>query len=157
MTACKDKLIAYLAENRVPFQLTKHHQAFTAQETAAEQKVPGKEVAKVVIVKANGSLVMLVMPASYRIDFRKLFGVLANQDAGLAEEKEFAHVFPDCDTGAMPPLGNLYDIPVYVDKTLAEDKEIVFNAGTHEEAMRVRYDDYARLVKPVVAEFAEHL
>ena len=157
MAACKEKLIAYFADNRVPFQTMKHHQAFTAQEIAAEQKVPGKQVAKVVIVRANGNLAMLVMSASYRIDFRKLPGVLGCQDARLAEEKEFADLFPDCDTGAMPPLGNLYNILVYVDKSLIEDREIVFNAGTHDETMRVRYDDYARLAHPIVADFAVHL
>lgn len=157
MSACKEKLIDYFAENRVPFQTMKHRQAFTAQEIAAEQKVPGKQVAKVVMVRADGSLAMLVMPATFRVDFRKLAHVLGCPDPRLAEEKEFANLFPDCSTGAMPPFGNLYNVPVYVDRSLTDDREIVFNAGTHDETMKVPYADYARLAHPIVAEFAVHL
>ncbi len=157
MTTCKEKLIAYLIDTHVPFQTMKHHTAFTAQEIAAEQKVPGKQVAKVVIVLADDKTVMLVMPASHRIDFRKLNRVLGCKDARLAKEEEFKGLFPDCDTGAMPPFGNLYDVPVYVDKSLTEDPAIVFNAGTHDETMKVPYADYARLANPIVAEFAMHL
>jgi Ala-tRNA(Pro) deacylase len=157
MTACKERLIAYLSENRVPFQTMKHHTAFTAQEVAAEQKVPGKQVAKVVIVTGASKMVMLVMPATYHIDFRKLNVVLGCQDARLAKEEEFQSLFPDCETGAMPPFGNLYDVPVYVDKSLTEDPAIVFNAGSHDETMKVPYVEYARLANPIVAEFALHL
>ncbi len=157
MTPCKDRLLAYLKGNNVPFQSMKHHAAFTAQEVAAAQKVPGKQVAKVVIIKADGTMAMLVMPASHRIDFRKLNAILGGKEARLAEEEEFANLFPDCDTGAMPPFGNLYHVTVYVDKSLTEDPEIVFNAGTHTETLKVSYADYSRLANPIVADFAAHL
>ncbi len=157
MTPCRDRLINYFADNRVPFQTLRHHQAFTAQEVAAEQKVPGKQVAKVVMVKANGNLAMLVLPAIYRINFAALTRVIGCPDVRLAKEPEFAQLFPDCDTGAMPPFGNLYQIPVYVDRSLAEDREIVFNAGTHYETMKVPYGDYARLAQPIITDFAVHL
>lgn len=157
MTPCKERLLAYLKGNNVPFQSMKHHTAFTAQEVAAAQKVPGKQVAKVVIIKADATTGMLVMPASYRIDFRRLNAVLGGKEARLAREEEFADLFPDCDTGAMPPFGNLYHVTVYVDKSLTEDAEIVFNAGTHTETLKVSYADYSRLTNPIVADFAAHL
>ncbi len=157
MISCPERLTHYLVENNVPFEPLKHHQAYTAQEIAAEQKVPGKQLAKVVMVKAEGQMAMLVLPATHRIDFRKLAGVLGCPEVQLAEEKEFSGLFPDCYPGAMPPFGNLYNVPVYVDWWLTQDPEIVFNAGTHSDALRVRYADYARLVSPIVAEFTVHV
>ncbi len=157
MISCQERLTRYLLDNNVPFQPLKHHQAYTAQEIAAEQKVPGKQLAKVVMVMAEGQMAMLVMPATHRINFRKLAGVLGCPQVRLAEEKEFSGLFPDCYPGAMPPFGNLYNVPVYVDRSLAHDQEIVFNAGTHSDALRIPYDDYARLVSPIVGEFAMHI
>ncbi len=156
MSTCQEKLIDYFLENHIPFETKKHRHAYTAQEIAAEQKVPGKQMAKVVMIQAEGNLAMLVMPASYRIHFGKLANVIGCQDVRLAEEKDFAGLFPDCATGAMPPFGNLYHIPVYVDKSLTQDQEIVFNAGTHDDTMQVRYEDYARLAQPIVADFGIH-
>ncbi len=157
ISTCEERLIQLLTDNNVPFQPLKHHQAYTAQEIAAEQKVPGKQLAKVVMVMAEGQLAMLVMPATHRINFRKLAEVLGCPEVRLAEEKEFSGLFPDCYPGAMPPFGNLYQVPVYVDRSLTEDPEIVFNAGTHSDVLKVRYADYARLVSPIVAEFAMHV
>ncbi len=157
MPTCEERLIQLFTDSGMPFQLLQHHQAYTAQEIAAEQKVPGRQMAKVVMVKADSQVAMLVMPATQRVNFRKLAGVLGCPDVRLVEEKEFARLFPDCYPGAMPPFGNLYNIPVYVDRVLAEDTEIVFNAGTHSDALKVRYADYARLVSPIVAEFTMHV
>lgn len=154
---CKDKLEKYFHDNGVKFQAMTHATAYTAQDVAAAQKVKGKQVAKVVMVLANAKSVMLVLPASYRIDFAKLKGVLAAKEARLAKEEEFSMLFPDCDPGAMPPFGNLYNVPVYVDKSLTEDPEIVFNAGSHRDTMKIAYRDYARLAQPNVADFATHL
>lgn len=154
---CKDKLEKYFHDNGVKFQAMTHATAYTAQDVAAAQKVKGKQVAKVVMVLANAKSVMLVLPASYRIDFAKLKGVLAAKEARLAKEEEFSTLFPDCDPGAMPPFGNLYNVPVYVDKSLTEDPEIVFNAGSHRDTMKIAYRDYARLAQPNVADFATHL
>jgi len=154
---CKTRLEQYFRDNGVGYQIMTHPVAYTAQEVAAAQRVPGKQVAKVVIVLADGKAVMLAQPANSRIDFAKLKDVLGAQEVRLAREKEFSDLFPDCDTGAMPPFGNLYDVPVYVDRALSEDVEIVFQAGTHRETMRITYQDYARLARPTVADFATQL
>ena len=154
---CKTRLEQYFRDNGVGYQIMTHPVAYTAQEVAAAQRVPGRQLAKVVIVLADGKAVMLAQPANSRIDFAKLKDVLDAQEARLARENEFADLFPDCDTGAMPPFGNLYDVLVYVDRALSEDVEIVFQAGTHRETMKISYQDYARLAQPTVADFAAHL
>ncbi len=152
----KEKLEAYLRENKVPFQVQHHPIAFTAQEIAASEHIPGRMLAKVVIVLAEGKMVMLALPAPYRVDLAKAAALLGAKEVRLAREEEFAAAFPDCEVGAMPPFGNLYDLPVYVDKALAEDETIVFNAGTHMDTMSLKYADFERLVRPTVAEFAYH-
>lgn len=154
---CRSRLEAYFRENRVEFKAMTHPPAYTAQDVAAAQKVKGKQVAKVVMVQADSKVVMLVLPASSRIDFEKLKGALGGPEARLAKEEEFAGLFPDCDTGAMPPFGNLYHVPVYVDRALTEDVEIVFQAGSHLDTIKIAYQDYARLAQPVVADVANHL
>lgn len=154
---CKAKLEKYFHDNGVGYQAMMHPTAYTAQDVAAAQEVKGKQIAKVVMVLADAQVVMLVMPASYRIDFPKLKTALKAKDARLAREEEFSNLFPDCDTGAMPPFGNMYNVPVYVDRSLTEDPEIVFQAGSHRDTMKIRYEDYARLAQPVVGDFAAHL
>jgi Ala-tRNA(Pro) deacylase len=153
---CKDKLESYLRENNVPFQVQHHAKVYTAQEVAAAEHIPGKALVKVVMVKADGSNVMLALPASYRVVESRLGDVLSVRDARLATEDEFASVFPDCEVGAMPPFGNLYGVPVVVDKSLAEDETIVVQAGTHTDTLSLKYADFERLVKPTPAEFAQH-
>jgi len=154
---CKAKLEKYFRDNGVEFQAMTHRTAYTAQEVAATQDVKGKLVAKVTMVIADAKVVMLVLPASHRIDFPKLKKALCAKDARLAKEEEFSNLFPDCDTGAMPPFGNMYSVPVYVDRSLTEDPEIVFQAGSHRDTLKITYKDYARLAQPTVAEFAVHL
>ncbi len=154
---CKAKLAKYFRDNGIEFQEMAHRPAFTAQEVAAAQGVKGKRVAKVAMVSADAKTAMLVLPASYRIDFTKLKGALGIKEARLAKEDEFSSLFPECDTGAMPPFGNLYDVPVYVDRSLTEDPQIVFQVGNHRDTMKIAYKDYARLARPLVAEFAVHL
>jgi Ala-tRNA(Pro) deacylase len=147
----------YLRENGAGFEVMKHSQAYTMQEVAAALHVPGKQVAKVVMVKAAGEMAMLVLPAPYRLDFAKVGGVLGSRSVTLAGEEDFQDLFPDCETGAMPPFGNLYDLPVYVDQSLAEEEGIVFRIGSHRETMKVAYTDFERLARPQVAEFASAL
>ena len=151
---CRDKLEEYLRENRVPFEAQHHPRAVTAQEVAASEHVPGKMLAKTVMVLADGEMVMLALPAPYQVDLEKAAAMLGVEEARLAEEEEFEDTFPDCEVGAMPPFGNLYDVPVYVEQSLAEDESIVFRSGTHTDTMSVRYSDFERLVEPTVAEFA---
>jgi Ala-tRNA(Pro) deacylase len=154
---CKERLEKYFRENGVGYQVMTHATAYTAQDVAAAQKVKGNQVAKVVMVFADAKIVMLVLPASYRIDFPKLKSALGVKEARLAKEEEFSDLFPDCDTGAMPPFGNLYAVPVYVDQSLSGEEEIVVQAGSHRETMKIGYQDYARLAQPTVADFAAHL
>ena len=154
---CQSRLEQYFRDNGVEYTTMRHVTAYTAQEVAAAQNVPGKQVAKVVMAIADAKIVMLVMPASYRIDFARLKNVLGVKEARLAQETEFSGLFPDCDIGAMPPFGNLYNVPVYVDRVLTEDPAIVFQAGTHRDMVKIAYKDYARLAQPIVADFATHL
>lgn len=152
---CKDRLEDYLRENGVPFEVQHHPRAITAQEVAATEHVPGRMLAKVVIVLAdNGEMAMLSLPAPYQVDLKKVGKVLGAKEARLAEEEEFEGAFPDCEVGAMPPFGNLYGLPVYVEEALTEDETIVFRAGTHTDTMSVRYGDFEQLVEPTIAEFA---
>jgi len=156
MTISK-RLKDYLEKNQVSYQAGYHQEVYTAQEIAAVQRVPGKEMAKVVMVKADGKMVMLVLPASYQVDMKKLKAALQCKKVGMAKEKEFEELFPDCEIGAMPPFGNLYNLDVWVDKVLTEDASIVFQAGSHVETLRIKYSDYVRLVNPKVGDFSVHL
>ncbi len=151
---CKEKVETYLRENGVPYQLQHHPTAYTAPEVAHVEHVPGKLVAKVVMVVAGGKMAMLVLPSSYRVDLPKVDSLLGTTDVRLAQENEFAPLFPECETGAEPPFGNLYGLPVYVDRSLAEDESIIFQAGTHTDTISTRYADFERLVKPIAADFA---
>jgi Ala-tRNA(Pro) deacylase len=147
------RLQEYLDANHVRYEVLGHHEAYTAPEIAHALHVSGRMFAKVVIVKADGRFVMVVLPSNWQIDFHRLKEVLDARHVRLATEAEFTGLFPDCRIGTMPPFGNLYDVPVYVDQLLAEDEEIVFEAGTHCGAIKLRYQDFADLVRPIVAEF----
>ena len=144
----------YLDKQNVPYTHHVHRTAYTAQEVAAEEHIPGKMMAKTVIVKIGNQLVMVVLPASARLDLEALRQLAGNKEVRLASELEFTGAFPDCDVGAMPPFGNLYGVAVYVDSSLALDEEIAFNAGTHQDSIHMKYADFARLVKPSVASLA---
>jgi Ala-tRNA(Pro) deacylase len=148
------KVKAFLDIHAVKYVVISHSRAYTAQGIAAIAHISGREVAKTVIVKLDGDLAMAVLPASYQVDLEALRRATGVQVAELASEHEFKRHFPDCETGAMPPFGNLYGIPVYVDETLSLDREIVFNAGSHYELIKLAYADFARLVKPEVMEFS---
>jgi len=149
-----EKLQRYLDEHHVRYELLSHPPAFTAQEVAALQHVKGREFAKVVMAETRNGAVMVVLPATRRLDLLKLRAALkTDQPPRLAHEDEFAHLFAPCEPGAMPPFGNLFGVPVYVDRSLAADEAIVFQAGTHADTVRMRYADFARLVQPIVADF----
>jgi Ala-tRNA(Pro) deacylase len=153
--ACRQRLEEYFIQNDVGFAEQHHPTAFTAQEVAASDHVSGRIVAKVVMVWADGRLAMLVVPAPKRVDFGKAAMALGAADLRLAHEEEFAELFPDCEPGAMPPFGNLYGVPVYTDRALAENLNLVLQAGTHTETMGIRFDDYERLVRPALADLTE--
>lgn len=152
--AILEKLQRYLDEHRVAYEILTHPPAYTAQEVAAAQHIKGRDLAKVVIAEAGDQPLMVVLPATRRLDLLKLRPLLpSNAQPRLAHEAEFAHLFGACEAGAMPPFGNLYGIPVYADQSLAAEETIVFQAGTHTETVRMRSADFVELVKPVVGDF----
>ena len=147
------KLRKFLDLNHVKYLVISHSLAYTAQGVAALAHVSGKKLAKTVIVKIDGILAMAVIPASFHVDLQRIRKVTGAQTVEVATEVEFKDAFPDCETGAMPPFGLLYDMPVYADKSLAENEEITFSAGTHRELVRMNWDDLLRLVNPTVDQF----
>lgn len=150
------KLIEFLNQNKVRYEILHHPEAFTAQELAAIEHVKGKHHAKVVIIKADSDKFMAVLPADHRVDLEKLDKTTGKRTT-LATEAEFKALFPDCAVGTMPPFGILYGVATYVDKSLTQDDFIVFEAGTHTDAIKMSYADYARLAKPAVVDFAVKL
>jgi Ala-tRNA(Pro) deacylase len=150
------KLKTLLDEQHAHYEVIPHPYAVTAQRAAQVEHVPGKLHAKVVMVDAGGKLIMTVCPSCSRLDLIKLESVVG-KPVRLARETEFKGSFPDCETGAMPPFGELYGVPVYVDKELTESGEFVFEAGTHTDAVKMRYADFEKIAHPRVAEFAQHL
>ncbi len=148
------KLREFLDSHAVRYFVVSHSPAYTAQEIAAAAHVPGKELAKAVIVTLDGKMAMVVLPASRQLDFELLRTLTGARDVGLASEKEFADLFPECEIGAMPPFGNLYGVDVYVSEELEDDDEIAFNAGAHTELLRLSYEQYKKLVHPKVAKLS---
>ncbi len=151
------RLEDFLKRNNAHYHSMMHPEAYTAQEIAAAMHIKGRELAKSVIVKADGRFVMAVVPATWRVNFERLKEVLHNEDLKLASEREFGVLFPDCEPGAEPPFGNLYNIETVVDRSLSEDEHIFFNAGNHYEAVEMKYSEYEKLARPKIAEFAERL
>jgi Ala-tRNA(Pro) deacylase len=149
------KLKKLLDTENVKYVTVSHSPAFTAQETAASAHIPGKELAKTVMVIIDGKMAMAILPAYCRLDFELLKAAAKAREVELATEKEFKDMFPECDVGAMPPFGNLYGMEVFVAEKLAEDEEIAFNAGSHTELIKLSYKDFERLVMPTVARLAQ--
>ena len=146
--------IEFLDKSAVPYEVTEHQPAFTAQSMAAAEHEPGKYVAKPVIIKADGKYMMCVLPAPHKIDLRALKSQLGAKSVELVAENDIGKIFPDCELGAEPPFGNLYDLPTIIDKDLEKDDHIMFQAGAHEKAIRMSMDDYRKLVAPKVLEFS---
>ena len=147
------RLQSYLDTNMIPYEVIHHPTVYTAHDVAQTLDVPGKLVAKVVMVKADSYFVMTVLPSTWRVDMTRLQDVLEAHDVRLATEAEISNLFPDCQVGTMPPFGNLYGVEVYVDQLLTEDESIVFEAGTYVGAIKLRYKDFASLVRPKIAAF----
>jgi Ala-tRNA(Pro) deacylase len=148
------KLIDFLDSNDVKYTKINHPPEYTAQEIAASSHITGKEIAKTVMVKVDGKIMMAVLPATNQIDFGRLKQAIGAEKVELASEEEFEGRFPDCETGAMPPFGNLYGMDVLVEDNLTNDEEIAFNAGSHSELIKMSYKDFERLVKPGKAGFS---
>jgi Ala-tRNA(Pro) deacylase len=146
------KLKEFLDNNHVKYVNIIHSRAYTAQEVAQSAHIPGKEMAKAVMVKLDGQLAMVVLPATQQVDFDRLKQGAGAGKVELATEREFQDKFAECEVGAMPPFGNLYGMEVYVARELTKDAEIAFNAGTHTEVIKLAYADFGRLVNPKVVE-----
>lgn len=142
------KLRDYLDREQVKYVVITHSPAHTAQEVAEAAHIPGQEMAKTVMVKMDGEMVMVVLPASMKVNTGRLLDATGAYEIDLAQEREFRHLFPGCELGAMPPFGNLFGLKTFVADELAEDEEIAFNAGSATELIRMRYADWARLVQP---------
>jgi Ala-tRNA(Pro) deacylase len=147
----------YLDQENIKYAIITHSPAYTAQEIAASAHIPGKLLAKTVVIKLDGKLAMAVLPASLKVDLEHLAELTESRTVELATEKEFMNQFPDCEVGAMPPFGHLYGMPVFVADELAEDQVIAFNAGTHSQLIQMAYHDFVRLVRPRILEFAKAL
>lgn len=147
------RLKKFLDERSVDYTLITHTRAITAQEIAAAAHVPGKEMAKTVVIKVDGEMTLAVLPASFQVDLGLLKTVVHAAAVELADEQEFKDTFPGCELGAMPPFGNLYGMRTLVADSLAEDESIAFNAGTHRELIRMAFKDFQRVVEPEIVEF----
>ena len=147
-------MIDYLKKNNVRYEVIEHAPAFTAHEAAVASHVPEKDLAKTLILQTDDKYCMVVMPADHRLDEHLLGKAIKAKHLHLAHEEDLKPLFPDCELGAMPPFGNLYALPVYIDKSLTTDDEIVFNACSHTKSLRLKMNDYLGLVKPVIAEFS---
>ncbi len=144
-----------LEEHDVGYEHLPHEPAYTSQEVAQATHTPGRELAKVVILTDGEEHVMAVLPATRQVVLSAIRQAAGNEELRLADEAEFQAIFPNVETGAMAPFGNLYGVPVFVDQALREDERITFNAGTHADAIRMAYTDFEQLVEPVAAEFSE--
>ncbi len=144
----ESRLKDFLDKEHIKYVTIAHSPAFTAQEIAAMAHIPGKEIAKTVVVKIDGEMAMVVTSASEQVELNHLKETLGANEVDLASEDEFEDSFPDCETGAMPPFGNLYGMNVFVSQTLREDEQIAFNAGSHSELVRLPYTEFERLVHP---------
>lgn len=154
METCIDRLEQYFAEHHIYYEIQEHRTAFTIQEVAGVLHEKGAHVAKVFIARADTKLIMLVLSAHLKVDLDRVQKMLGAHNVQRAREIEFVHLFPDCDVGAMPPFGNFYHVPIYIDKQLAMQPFIVFQAGSHRETMKIATSDYMRLVEPTIGEFA---
>ena len=144
------KLKDFLDKHEIKYVSVVHSPAYTAQEIAARAHIKGRQLAKTVMVLVDGKMAMAVLPASLKVDFDYFRKEIGASNVGLAAEREFEALFPDCEVGAMPPFGNLYGTDVYVDQSLVEDDEIAFTAGTHTELIKLPFIDFKRLVKPKI-------
>lgn len=153
--AISEKLKAFLDGSNVKYTVAKHPTAYTAQEIAAAQHVPGRQLAKSVLINTDQGPSLAVLPAIYRIDLKKLKTLLGVKTTAIAKESDIQARFPDVEVGAMSPFGTLYQVPVVVERSLGTAEEIVFNGGSHTDTVKMRYSDFATLVKPKAGEFGQ--
>src|SRR5262249_6574006 len=145
VTMALSSLKEYLDKHNTRYIVISHSPAFTAQGIAALAHIPGKELAKTVMIKLDGKLVMTVLPAAFHVDVEALRQRTGAQHAEIAAEEDFRDLFPECETGAMPPFGHLYGIELFAEESLGAHREITFNACTHRELIRLDWEDFQKL------------
>ena len=155
--AISERLKQFLDTSKVKYTATKHPVVYTAQEIAAAQHIPGRQLAKSVLVNTDRGVALAVLPAIHLIDLKKLKAALDAKTVSIAKEADIKQHFPDVEVGAMSPFGNLYQVPVVVDRVLGESEEITFNAGSHTDTATMRYRDFAALAKPRVGAFGQSI
>jgi Ala-tRNA(Pro) deacylase len=148
------KIVDFLDSEKVKYKVIKHEEVFTAQEMAAAAHIPGKQLAKTVMVKIDKDFAMAVLPAPLKVDLKALKSGVGAKEVKIASEKEFQDLFPDCEIGAMPPFGNLYGIDVFVAESLSEELTIAFCGGSHTELIQLSFKDFERLAQPKILNFA---
>ena len=151
------KIKSYLEKEQVSYEVLEHPLAYTAMEIAGSQHVPGREVIKAVIIKSNGQFIMCILPAIHYLDLEKIKSFTGIDDIKLASEGDIAKLFPEYEVGAEPPFGHLYGLKLIMDQILQEDDEVVFNAGTHTDMIRMKLADFIRLAKPIIADIGVHV
>ncbi len=150
-------ILEFLEKSGVDYKVTEHKPTFTAQRMAAEEHEAGKFIAKPVVIKADDKFIMCVLGACYKVDLQALKSQLGADFVELADERKIAKICTDCELGAEPPFGNLYDMETIIDKTLLEDDHIIFQGGTHETSIRMSMQDFQKLAKPKVLDFSYHM
>jgi len=148
---------SFLDEMGVRYRTSQHPTAYTAQDLASAEHVPGRQVIKPVVVKADGRFVMCVLPASYRVDLSALRAQLEADEVQLVDEGKLSELFPDCELGAEPPIGRLYDMPTIMDESLVSDARVTFQAGTHRDAVTMTLADYRRAAQAEMGYFGRHV
>jgi Ala-tRNA(Pro) deacylase len=147
----------YLDEHGVSYKVSHHTPAYTSQELAATEHVPGAQVIKPVVVRADGEYVMCALPACFRVDLAELRNQLRADEVRLADEPTLQRLFPDCELGAEPPIGRIFGMPTFMDESLTADDVVTFQAGTHEDAVTMSLAEYRRVAQPEIAHFGRHV
>jgi Ala-tRNA(Pro) deacylase len=148
------RLLQFLEQNNISFEHHVHPVAYTARDVASAEHVSEHRVAKTVVFSSNEGYGIAVLPADYVVDMQELRAALGFARVRLATEKELAELFPDCELGAMPPFGALYDMPTFLESGLAGENRVAFNAGTHRDAVYLSMEDFKRLARPLIVHFA---
>ncbi len=148
------KSIEILRTNNVPYEEIAHSPTYTAEQTAHTTHISGKHLTKTVIVEIDGEMAMTILHTDEHVSISRLRELTGAHEVRIVSEQEFMEKFPDCEMGALPPFGNLYDMPVFVSPAVDQDENIIFNPGSHSDLVRISYQDFKRLVHPAVLDFA---
>lgn len=151
------KVQSYLDEMGINYHTSRHPTAYTAQDLASVEHVPGLQVIKPVVVKADGRYYMCVLPACHRVDLAALREQLQADSVTLADEQKLTELFPECELGAEPPIGRMFNLPTIMDESLVADSRVTFQAGKHDEAVTMSLADYRRASQPEMGYFGRHL